>query len=270
MSGSMVAERHPDTARQIANLLGAALQIGAAPLGAALAGVDVGRISDENRTLVTPAGYAFAIWGPIFALSLGYAVYQALPAQRQNPLLRRIGWWTAGTFVCSGVWELVFPFRRYLAAQGLIVGGLAAVAVAYRRFAAGPRGGGPAERWLVAPTVGLYGGWLTAATAASIATTLVASDVLAGDRPEAALGAALLIATGLAAAALVEQGKPAPPAAWLSYGGAVLWALAAIVVAQRQASRLTSGAAVAAAVPVAAALLGRLPAAGTGRQAPAA
>jgi hypothetical protein len=69
--------------------------------------VDVG-----PRSPVEPAGYAFGIWGPIFALSLGYAVYQARPAQRRNPLLRRIGWWTAGAFLGTGMWSVFVPRRR--------------------------------------------------------------------------------------------------------------------------------------------------------------
>lgn len=31
-------------------------------------------------TLIEPAGYAFAVWGPIYLGSIVYAVYQALPA----------------------------------------------------------------------------------------------------------------------------------------------------------------------------------------------
>jgi hypothetical protein len=53
-------------------------------------------------SLIEPAGYAFAVWALIFALSLVYAVYGALRANRENPLLRRIGWYTAGAFGFTG------------------------------------------------------------------------------------------------------------------------------------------------------------------------
>jgi len=91
-STSMNTENGPDVARQAATVLGVIFQIG----GGALAGETVGRVSAENPTLVVPADYAFTVWGPIFALSLAYTVYQALPGQRQNPLLRRVGWFMAG------------------------------------------------------------------------------------------------------------------------------------------------------------------------------
>ena len=48
-------------------------------------------ISDDNRSPVTPAGYAFSIWGLIFAACLALAVYQALPAQREREVHRRTG-----------------------------------------------------------------------------------------------------------------------------------------------------------------------------------
>ena len=66
-----------DTARQTMNVIGALFQIVAGPLGMWIFGVSMGEISDANSTLVVPAGYAFSIWGPIFALCLAYAVYQA-------------------------------------------------------------------------------------------------------------------------------------------------------------------------------------------------
>jgi hypothetical protein len=48
-----------------------------------------------------PAGYAFTIWSLIFTLSLGYAVWQALPSERENPLLRRVGWLTASVMAAT-------------------------------------------------------------------------------------------------------------------------------------------------------------------------
>ncbi len=60
--------------------MAAVAQIAGSPLGTALAGRSVGEVSDATRALITPAGYAFSIWGPIFAGALAWAVYQALPA----------------------------------------------------------------------------------------------------------------------------------------------------------------------------------------------
>ena len=96
-----------DMARQVANVAGAILQIAVA----VFTGPAVGRVSAENPTLVVPADYAFVIWTPIFVLALIYAVYQALPVNRQNPLLRKIGWFSALAYFSNGIWEIVFPAR---------------------------------------------------------------------------------------------------------------------------------------------------------------
>ena len=236
-----------DAARGLAVVLGAVLQVAAA-------GDEVARVAAENRSLVVPAGYAFAIWGPIFGLILAYAVYGALPANRERPVLRRTGWFVAGACVMNAVWEIVFPARWFALAQVVIVAGFALACLAYL---AAVHGGpvGRRDALLVGLPLGLLAGWLTAATAVSFATTSVALGLEPRGWVAVTSGAFLLLAAGLVAAALVRAGRPGPPAAWGAYAFAVLWALVAVVVNQYDDSVVTSAAAVAAAVPVTAALL---------------
>jgi hypothetical protein len=99
-----------DVARQAAVMSGAIFQIAVA----IFTGPVVGNVSAENPTLVVPANYAFVIWTPIFVLAFIYAVYQALPSNRENPLLRRIGWFSALAYFSSGIWEIVFPAREFV------------------------------------------------------------------------------------------------------------------------------------------------------------
>lgn len=193
-----------DAARQAANAAGSIFQVAVPAL---FTGADVGRVSDENGTLVVPAGYAFGIWGVIFLLCFAYAAYQALPANREDELLRRIGWFTAGAFFLNGLWEILFPARQFLLAQAVIVGIFACVAGAYLRFAREGRASSRADRWLIAPTLGLFFGWITAATTISFATTFVALGLLGGGTGEAILGAALLLLGGSLAAAATLHAK---------------------------------------------------------------
>ena len=141
----MNTENGPDVARQAATVLGVIFQIG----GGALAGETVGRVSAENPTLVVPADYAFTVWGPIFALSLAYTVYQALPGQRQNPLLRRVGWFMAGAFAGNGLWQILFPAELFVASQVLLLGIVACAVAALLGLARAhrERALGRAERW---------------------------------------------------------------------------------------------------------------------------
>ena len=241
--------RRADALRQVAVVFGSVLQVAAA-------GNEVARISAENRSLVVPSGYAFSIWGPIFGLAFAYAIYQALPRNRARPILRRTGWFVAGAYTMNGVWEIVFPARRFVLAEVIIVAGCGFAAAAYLRVVRG----GPVERrdaWLVALPVGLLFGWLTAATAVSVATTLVALGLDARGWVAALSGAVLLLAAGLAAAWAVRAGRAGPASAWGAYAFAVLWALVAIVVNQYDDSLVTTAAAVAAGVPVVAAVARR-------------
>ncbi len=244
-----------DVVRQVANVAGALFQVGAPVLTSEA----VGRVSAENGTLVVPAGYAFSIWALIFLLCLAYALYQALPANRESPLLRRVGWFSAGAFLFNGLWEILFPARQFLLAQAVIVAIFICAAVAYLRIARLERVGlSAAERWLVALPLGLLFGWITAATLVSFATTLVALGLLNGGIGEAILGAALLLMGGLIASAVLLAGESAPPQGYLAYATAVLWALVALVVNQYDASVLTTIAALVAAVPVVVAVTGQV------------
>jgi len=250
----MNTDNRYDIVRQVANVVGALFQVVAGSGGVLLLGLDIGQVSSENSTLVVPADYAFTIWGPIFLLCLVYAVYQALPVNRQSPLLRRIGWFTAGAFAFNGLWEILFPTRQFLLALVVIVCIFTCMAFAYLRLVRDIRRSqlslDRAERWLVALPLGLLFGWITAATLVSFATTFVALGLLGGGIGEAIFGVALLLIGGLLASAVIVNGKAGPVQGYLAYAVAVLWALVAVVVNQYDASILTTGAALVAAVPV--------------------
>lgn len=77
-----------DLLRQAAVAAAALFMVGATVVGSR--GI-VAAVETEPRSPVDPAGYAFGIWGLIFLLALGYAGWQVLPPQRENPLLRGIG-----------------------------------------------------------------------------------------------------------------------------------------------------------------------------------
>jgi hypothetical protein len=248
-----------DKVRQTTNVAGALFQILAGPLGTLLFGVSVGEVSDRNGTSVVPAGYAFSIWGVIFALCLAYAVYQALPRERENPLLRRVGWFSAGAFLLNGLWTFVFPAQLFIASQVVILGVFLCAGAAFLLVSrpAGKYVVSLAGRWLVALPLGLLFGWITAATLVGFATTLAGVGAFDGGLGEAAFGAWLLLAGGLVAAGVIRVSRNGPWQGILAYSAAVLWALVAVVVNQYDASLLTTVSAVAAAVIVVLALLGR-------------
>lgn len=253
----MLARIGRDGVRQGANVVGAVLLVAVA----VLTGNDVADIANRNRSLILPAGWAFAIWGPIFALAVAYAVYQALPVRQNDPLLRRIGWWTAAALLGSALWEALFPARWFVPAQLAIAAVFVVLAVAFLRFVddVRPDGATTAERWLIAPLLGLFFGWITAATLVGLAATLVALG-FDGDSLGAAIGGGGLLLLGVGiATTMVLVGMRGPTLLWAGYGAAVLWALAGVAANQADDSLLTTIAAVAAVAVLGWVLLKGLP-----------
>ncbi len=86
-----------DTLRQLAVIVTilVALVVNGLANALPLNGQNTGEISDRFLVYFSPAGFVFAIWGVIYFGLIAYAIYQALPSQRQNPHLQATGWWIA-------------------------------------------------------------------------------------------------------------------------------------------------------------------------------
>lgn len=229
----MTAAEPGDRLRAAAVLVLAVTQLVAAPLTPLLLGGDAspGAVSDDNTTLVTPAGYAFSIWGPIYLAGLALAVRQALPGQRSREVHRRTGWWLALAFASSTVWVPLFGAGLQWAAQLVIVVLVVALAVALARLTALAPLGGRGDRWLLALPVSLYLGWASLATVAGAATTAVAYGAPAeGFGPTLTAVAVLAAVTG--AAVLVVSTVVAAG----GFAASATWALVAVAVETPEAA----------------------------------
>jgi hypothetical protein len=240
-----------DGTRAAAVVLAAVAQIAGSPVGTALAGRSVGDVSDDTRSLITPAGWAFTIWGLIFAGCLAWAVYQALPGRRDLEVHRRPGWPLAAAFAGNAVWEVLFPLigaSQPLVPLALLFGIVAATAVAFARLQ-DLQVSGPA-RLLPRAVTGLLLGWVTVAAAVAVGSTGVAlgadaSGTAATAWAVVALGGVALVAAGIV---LVSRAAAGP------FALAVVWGLSAIAVAADPVP-VTVAAVLAAVVVVAAVVL---------------
>lgn len=238
-----------DSVRRVVGVVGAFFQVGAT----ILAGVAISEaVSEGPPSPVEPAGYAFGVWAVIFLFSLLFAVYQALPANRENTILRRVGWPVAGAFLCTGLWSVFVPLRQFGFAQAMLLGVFVLLLVAYLRLARSDPGAlSRADRWFVSLAIGPFLGWVTAANAVSLTSEAVRwGFVDARGVGEVLVGFVLLISGGLLAAAITRAGRNGPPQGYAAFAVTVLWALAAVVVAQYEVSFVTTGAAAVAALPV--------------------
>jgi len=188
--------------------------------------------------LVTPAPPTFAIWAPIFALSLGYAAHQARPRNRTTPLLRRAGWLTAAAFASTGAWAPLVRRGRWWSAQGAIAGIAGAATLAHREVARAERAGGlePVERWLVALPVAMLAGWGTAASGVNLASMLLGRGTVARGRPEQRLAAATFLGLGALGGLGVRASGGGRAFSARAYGATLLWALGGAAANQRSRS----------------------------------
>ncbi|MCO5183725.1 MAG: tryptophan-rich sensory protein [Anaerolineae bacterium] len=95
--------------------LGATITINALANIVPINGLNTGQISDSFDVYFVPAGYVFSIWGLIYLALAGYAIYQALPAQRNNERLRSIdGLFIASSFFNSA-WIFAWHYQQFAA-----------------------------------------------------------------------------------------------------------------------------------------------------------
>ena len=140
--------------------------------GLPLNGLNTGEISDRFQVYFVPAGYVFSIWGLIYLGLLAFTIYQALPAQRDNPRLVRIGWAVVIGNLANATWIFFWHYLLFPLSLLAMVVLLAALLFIYTRLEIGKRNVGALERWLVNIPFSVYLGWITVATIANTADVL--------------------------------------------------------------------------------------------------
>ncbi len=139
-------------------------------------GQGTGEISDRFQVLFVPAGYVFAIWGLIYIGLIAYAVFQALPAQRDNPRLRSIFWPVIVGSIANIVWIFLWHYDRLALTVPVMLILLASLIVVYLRLGIQKTPVSRGERWAVHVPFSIYLGWITVATIANITNLLWSAD----------------------------------------------------------------------------------------------
>jgi len=173
---------------------------------------------------VQPAGYAFGIWGLIYAWLIVGAAY-GLWQRRGDPgwaamrlpltLSLAVGAFWLPLAQISAVWATVLIWVMWAGAVWAVL--------------RTPRGGGK-DAWLGRAPVALYAGWLTAASSVSLGL-MAAGYGLMGETLAAIL--ALLIA--LALAVLIARQRPDA----FGYLAGVIWALIGVCVQNAQGGAMS-------------------------------
>jgi hypothetical protein len=159
-----------DTIRQLANALSVVLAMTVNILASALPlnGQNTGEISDRFEVFFVPAGYVFSIWGLIYIGWIAFAIYQFLPAQRNNPRLQRLGTWFALSGVFNAAWLFCWHYNQFGLSVLVMLALLASLIISYLKLDVGRTSVSPAEKWSVDIPFSIYLGWISVATIANI------------------------------------------------------------------------------------------------------
>ncbi|MGD2159412.1 MAG: tryptophan-rich sensory protein [Anaerolineales bacterium] len=191
-----------------------------------LNGLNTGEISDRFQVFFVPAGYVFSIWGLIYLGLIAYGIYQVLPAQRENPRLRRVGYLFLLSCLANVAWLFLWHYEVFeftLVAMLVLLFSLIAI---YLRLEIGRESVTSGEKWAVQIPFSIYLGWISVATIANVTQLLYYLDWGGwGIAPE--VWAVIMLAAGVIISALMSLTRRD-----IAYSLVLVWAY--IGIAQKQ------------------------------------
>ncbi|MGD0451653.1 MAG: tryptophan-rich sensory protein [Candidatus Bathyarchaeia archaeon] len=187
-----------------------------------IGGRNTAQVSNSFPTLITPAGYVFSIWGIIYILLGVFVVYQALPSQQGKSFQSKIGWLFVLSCIANVVWLFLWQFEFLTVTVPVMFLLLASLILIYVRVGIGKTNAPPREKLAVYVPFSVYLGWITVASIANVATTLVSLN-WAGFGLNAQIWAALIVVLVLIITALVIATRRD-----IAYALVIIWALVGI------------------------------------------
>lgn len=192
-------------------------------------GQSAAEFSADSDATLRVAGFAFAIWAPIYLGLLIYAVRQVLPQTGESPLIHRFGWPSVVAFLGIGWWIVAAAFDWETVTVVLIFGSLIVLLLALLHDAPAIRALSRTDRdrWMTVWPLALLAGWLTVAAPLNLITVATGN----GDLP------AMLSPTVWAILAIVAAALLALGVTWriraLPYALPVAWGLLGAFVAEQ-------------------------------------
>lgn len=137
-----------------------------------LFGRDTGEISDLFPTAITPAGYAFSIWGLIYTLLIGFVIVPFIPRYSKLPIFERIGPWFMISCVLNVLWLIFWHALWIMWSVVVMVALLISLMILYLRTRPNPALEDPFIRLFVSRSFSVYLGWISVATIVNISIAL--------------------------------------------------------------------------------------------------
>lgn len=213
-----------DTLRQVITIIATIVTLIFNIFSNRITGRTVGEIAHNNPAIISPADYAFAIWAVIYLGLIAFTIYQALPAQKSNPRLQRIGYWYVLSCTGNIAWEFIWLNQHIILSVVPMLMLLIANLAIYIRADINRTKISRIERWCVNMPFSIYLGWITVA---SIVNITVAFEALhwngLGISPT--VWTMILLVTGTAIAIFIGVTRID-----IAYLATTTWAYIAIIV----------------------------------------
>lgn len=136
-------------------------------------GENVGEIANTTLSgvLITPANYAFAIWGLIYIGLIAYGIYQLGPYQRGDATIRRVNWLLIIACVAQIIWIYLFTLKFFWLSIVAMLAILLPLIGAYLALR-NNKGANRTRRWFAIYPFSIYLGWISVATVVNVASAL--------------------------------------------------------------------------------------------------
>ena len=191
-----------------------------------IGGKNTAEVSDAYPTLVTPAGYVFAIWGIIYILLGIFAYYQTTSGQKVKEYRNRIGWLFALSCAANVTWLFLWQFEYLTVSVAVMFVLLASLILIYLRLDIGKSAATIREKIAFHLPFSVYLGWITIATIANISVALVSArwDGF-GVNPQTWASVVVIVALIITLLVLASRRD-------VAYSLVIIWALIGISVNQ--------------------------------------
>lgn len=191
-------------------------------------GANIGEIANMilQGVQITPANYAFAIWGLIYLGLIAYGFYQLRPSQRGNLTIRRVDSLLIIACIAQIAWIYLFTLRLFWLSVVAMLAILLPLIGAYLQLKTGKERVSREQKWMVHMPFSIYLGWISVATIVNIASALYISG-WDGWGISASGWTAIMVIVGTAIAAMVAIQR-----ADIAFTLVFIWAYVAIAIRQ--------------------------------------
>jgi hypothetical protein len=175
-------------------------------------GQNVGQISNTllSGVLITPANYAFSIWGMIYVGLIAYGIYQLQPAQQRDPKFWHTNKLLIVACIAQIIWIFCFTLKLFsLSIVPMLVILLSLLSI-YSKLGIGENRASWRQRWLLQIPFSVYTAWISVATIVNVASALYVAGWNGWGFSDAIWTAIMLVVGGLVAGSIAVKLRDVP------------------------------------------------------------